>query len=93
MTFSSATGDFTSRTPGIRLVKKASQIEGHRPQCVRQAPARHELQIPVHQPLTQPVTDLTRPRHQTHKTRKVTHISTIPVRDTRTQERHGSPVY
>jgi hypothetical protein len=47
------------------------QVEGHRPQRVRPAPARHELQIPVHQPLTQPVTDLARPRHETHKTRKL----------------------
>jgi hypothetical protein len=32
------------------------QIEGHRPQRVRPAPARHELQIPVRQPLAQPET-------------------------------------
>jgi hypothetical protein len=54
------------------------QIEGHRAQRVRPAPARHELQIPVHQPLTQPVTDLARPRHQTHKTRKAAHASHHP---------------
>jgi asparagine synthase (glutamine-hydrolysing) len=69
------------------------QIEGHRPQRVRPAPARHELQIPVHQPLAQAIPDLARPRHEPHKTREAAHISTIPVRDTRTQERHGSPVY
>ena len=32
------------------------------PQRVRPAPARHELQIPVHQRLAQPVTDQARPR-------------------------------
>jgi hypothetical protein len=65
----------------------------HRPQRVRPAPARHELQIPVHQPLAQAITDLARPRHETHKTREAAHLSTIPVCDARTQERHGSPVY
>ena len=69
------------------------QIEGHRPQRVRPAPARHELQIPVHQPLTQAIPDLARPRHETRKTREAAHFSTIPVRDARAQERHGSPVY
>src|SRR5207302_1094987 len=69
------------------------QVESHRPQRVRPAPARHELQIPVHQPIAQPVTDLARPRHETHKTREAAHFSTIPARDTRTLERHGSPVY
>ena len=53
------------------------QVKGHRPQRVRAAPARHELQIPVHQPVTQPVTDLARPRHETHKTRKAAHFSSF----------------
>jgi len=35
------------------------------------APACHELQIPVHQPIAQPVTDLARPRHE------AAHFSTI----------------
>jgi hypothetical protein len=54
---------------------------------------RHELQIPVHQSLTQPVTNLARPRHKPHKTRKGAHLSTIPASDTRARKRHGSPVY
>jgi hypothetical protein len=62
-------------------------------EVARPAPARHELQIPVHQPITQPVTDLARPRHETRKTREAAHFSTIPVSDARTLERHGSPVY
>ena len=33
-------------------VKKAFRSKGHRPQRVGPAPARHELQIPVHQPVT-----------------------------------------
>jgi len=37
------------------------QVKGHRPQRVRPAPARHELQIPVHQPVTETVTGLARP--------------------------------
>jgi hypothetical protein len=69
------------------------QVKGHRPQRVRPAPACHELQIPVHQPIAQPVTDLARPRHETRKTREAAHFSTIPACDTRTLERHGSPVY
>ena len=36
------------------------QVERDRPQRVRTAPARHELQIPVCQPLTQRITDLPR---------------------------------
>ena len=32
-------------------------------------------------------------RHETRKTRKGAHFSTIPACDTRTLERHGSPVY
>ena len=28
-------------------------------------PARHELQVPVHRPIPQPVTDLPRARHET----------------------------
>ena len=59
-------------------------------QRIRPAPARHELQIPVHQPLAQPVTDLARPRHQTHNTREVTHSSNLPARSANSQERHGS---
>ncbi len=31
------------------------QIEGHRPQRIRPAPVCHEPQIPVHQPVTQPI--------------------------------------
>ena len=69
------------------------QVKGHRPQRVRSAPARHELQIPVRQLVTEAVTDLARPRHETHKTRKGAHFSTIPACDTTTLERHGSPVY
>jgi hypothetical protein len=77
-------GDLHRVLPGHR--EKRLQIEGHRPQRVRPAPAGHELQIPVHQPVAQAIPDLARPRHQTHKTREAAHISTIPVRDTRTQE-------
>ena len=69
------------------------QVESHRPQRVRPAPARHELQIPVHQPVTEAVTHLARPRHETRKTREAAHFSTIPVSDARILERHGSPVY
>jgi hypothetical protein len=36
------------------------QVERDRPQRVRPTPARHELQIPVCQPLTQRITDLPR---------------------------------
>ena len=71
-------GDLHRILPGHR--KERLQIEGHRPQRVRPAPARHELQIPVHQPLAQPVTDLARPRHETHKTREVSHFSNFPAR-------------
>ena len=77
--------------PGHR--EERLQVKGHRPQRVRPAPARHELQIPVHQPLTQPVTDLARPRHETRRTREAAHFSTIPACGARTLERHGSPVY
>jgi hypothetical protein len=84
-------GDLDRGLPGHR--EERLQVERHRPQRVRPAPARHELQIPVHQPLAQPVTDLARARHKTHKTREAAHFSTIPASDTRTRERHGSPVY
>jgi hypothetical protein len=63
------------------------------PQRVRPAPARHELQIPVHQRLAQPVTDQARPQGKTRKTREVAHFSTFPCCDSRVRERHGSPVY
>jgi len=62
------------------------QIERHRSQGVRPGPSRDELQIPVHQPVTEAVTDLARPRHETRKTRKGAHFSTIPARDARTLE-------
>jgi hypothetical protein len=44
------------------------QVEGHRSQRVRPALARHELQIPIHQPVTQrvrtsPNPDTVRTRH------------------------------
>ena len=74
-------------------LKERLQVEGRRPQRIRPAPARHELQIPVRQPVTQPETDLARTRHETRKTREAAHFSTIPARDARTLERHGSPVY
>jgi hypothetical protein len=51
--------------------RAAPDPRAHRPQRVRSAPARHELQIPVHQPVTQAVTHLARPRLEAHKTRKV----------------------
>jgi hypothetical protein len=35
------------------------QVERHRPQSVRPRPARHELQIPVHQPVAQRIAGLT----------------------------------
>ena len=56
-------------------------------------PARHELQIPVHQPIAETLTDLARPRYETRNTREAAHFSTIPACDGRTLERHGSPVY
>jgi hypothetical protein len=62
-------GDLHRALPGHR--EERLQIEGHRPQRVRPAPACHELQIPVHQPLTQAITDLARPRHAAHKTGKL----------------------
>ncbi len=39
----------------------------------------HELQLPVRQPLAQAITDLARPRHETHKTREAAHFSTVPA--------------
>jgi hypothetical protein len=77
-------GDLDRVLPGH--LEERLQIKGDRPQRVRPAPARHELQIPVHQPLAQAVTDLARTRHETRKTREAAHFSTIPVCDARTQE-------
>ena len=52
-------GDLDRFLPGHR--EERLQVDRHRPPRVRPAPARHELQIPVHQPVAQPVTDLARP--------------------------------
>src|SRR5258707_11501489 len=54
------------------------QVKRHRPHSVRPAPARHELEIPVHQPVAQLVTNLARSRHSTLNTREAAHLSTQP---------------
>ncbi len=54
------------------------EIERHRPQHVRPRPARHELQITIHQPMAQQIPDLTGPRHSADKTREAAHRSTLP---------------
>ena len=38
--------------------EESLQVKGHRPQRVGSAPARHKLQIPVHQPVPQRIPDL-----------------------------------
>src|SRR6266496_2210949 len=68
----------TSRHYADALREERLQVKRHRPQRVRPRPARHELQITVHQPVAQRIPDLTGPRHGADKTREAAHRSTLP---------------
>src|SRR5580692_6556283 len=67
--------------------KNALQVERPPPAACVGGTGRHQLQLPVHQP----VTNRARTRHETRKTLEAAHFSTIPARDARTLERHGHP--
>jgi hypothetical protein len=77
------------RVPGDHAEERL-QVERHRPQRVRPRAPRHELQVTIHEPVTQGITDLAQPRRRPHHLRKA-HHGCFPSSASRYAKR--SPVY